>query len=143
MARVDPAAPGFDGWSMVFPKPADLVVSASYNPLHLPLRAGVLHLRAEAWALNDDDAHDISDKLSVFLAMFHSAEASVGSLGNDPDIKAFFDSLQIRLQDNRVVLLAAIPTEVIRKLAESPSEIPALSTPPPPVPEPAKKAKKH
>src|SRR5215469_545443 len=143
MARVDPAAPGFEGWSAVFPKPADLVVSASYNPLHLPLRAGVLHLRAEAWALNDEDAHDISEKLSVFLGMFHSAEASVGSSGNDPDMKAFFDSLQVRLQDNRVVLLAAIPTEVIRKLAESPSEMPALSTIPAPAPEPPKKAKKH
>lgn len=143
MARIDPAAPGFEGWSAVFPKPADLVVSASYNPLHLPLRAGVLHLRAEAWALNDEDAHDISDKLNVFLTMFHSAEASVGSTGNDPDVKAFFDSLQVQLKDNRVVLLAAIPTEVIRKLAESPSEFPALSTPPPPAPEPAKKAKKH
>ena len=143
MARVDPAAPGFEGWSTVFPKPADLVVSASYNPLHLPLRSGILHLRAEAWALNDEDAHDIGDKLNVFLSMFHSAEVSVGSTGNDPDVKAFFDSLQVRLQDNRVVLLAAIPTEVIRKLAESPSEIPALTTAPPPAPEPAKKVKKH
>lgn len=128
---------------MVFAKPADLVVSASYNPLHLPLRAGVLHLRAEAWALNDEDAHDISDKLNVFLSLFHSAETSVGSTGNDPDVKAFFDSLQVRRQDNRVVLLAAIPTEVIRKLAESPSEMPALSTIPAPAPEPPKKAKKH
>jgi hypothetical protein len=143
MARIDPAAPGFEGWSAVFPKPADLVVSASYNPLHLPLRARVLHLRAEAWALNDEDAHDISDKLNVFLTMFHSAEASVGSTGNDPDLKDFFDSLQVRLQDNRVVLLAAIPTEVIRKLAESPGQIPAVTTSTPPAPEPPRKAKKH
>ena len=143
MARVDPAAPGFEGWSAVFPKPADLVVSASYNPLHLPLRAGILHLRAEAWALNDEDARDISDKLNVFLSLFHSAEASVGSTGNDPDVKSFFDSLQILLKDNRVVLVAAIPTEVIRKLAESPSEIPALSTTQPPAPEPPKKPKKR
>lgn len=130
MARVDPAAPGFEGWSSVFPKPADLVVSASYNPLHLPLRAGVLHMRAEAWALNDEDARDISDKLNVFLAMFHSAEASVGSPGTDADVKAFFDSLQVRQQSNRAVLLAAVPTEVIRKLADSPVQIPALGTAP-------------
>jgi hypothetical protein len=146
MARVDPAAPGFEGWSSVFPKPADLVVSASYNPLHLPLRAGVLHLRAEAWALNEEDARDISDKLNVFLSLFHSAEASVGTTGNDPDVKSFFDSLQIQLKDNRVVLLAAIPTEVIRKLAESPSEIPTLTTSPTPAApaqQPVKKAKKH
>jgi hypothetical protein len=126
MARVDPAAPGFEGWSSVFPKPADLVVSASYNPLHLPLRSGVLHMRAEAWALNDEDAREISDKVNVFLAMFHSAEASVGSPGSDADVKAFFDSLQVRQQSNRAVLLAAVPTEVIRKLADSPGQIPAM-----------------
>ena len=130
MARVDPAAPGFEGWSSVFPKPADLVVSASYNPLHLPLRAGVLHMRAEAWALNDEDARDITDKVNVFLAMFHSAEASVGSPGTDADVKAFFDSLQVRQQSNRAVLLAAVPTEVIRKLADSSGQMPGLGAAP-------------
>jgi hypothetical protein len=140
MARVDPDAPGFSGWSTVFPKPADLVVSASYNPLHLPLRAGVLHLRAEAWALNDEDAQTIADKMNVFLAMFHSAEASVGSPGTDADVKAFFDSLQVRQIDTRAVLLAAVPTEVIRKLADTQSRMPALgATPVPDQPQPPKK----
>ena len=58
----------------LFPKPADLVISASYNPLHLPLRVDALHLRAEAWAGSDEDARDIADKANVFLAMFRSAE---------------------------------------------------------------------
>ncbi len=129
MARIDPAAPGFEGWSTAFPKAADLVVSASYNPLHLPLRTGVLHVRAEAWAANEDDARNIADKLNVFLTMFHSAEVSVGSTGNDPDVKSFFDSLQVRQLDNRAVLLAAIPTEVIRKLADSSGQIPFEATP--------------
>ena len=132
MARIDPNAPGFNGWSSIFPRPADLVVSASYNPLHLPLRAGVLHLRAEAWTLNDQDAQTIADKLNAFLSMFHTAEASVGSPGTDADVKAFFDSLQVHQHDNRAVLLAAVPTEVIKKLADSPNTIPALTTPPTP-----------
>src|SRR5271157_5803313 len=76
VARVEPSAPEFEGWSMIFPKPADLVVSASYNPLHLPLRSGILHVRAEAWAGDDEDARNIADKLNAFLAMFHSAETS-------------------------------------------------------------------
>ena len=132
MLRVHPEAPGFEGWSTVFPKPADLVVSASYNLLHLPLRSGVLHLRAEAFALNDEDAQDIAEKMNAFLAMFHSAEASVGSTGTDADIRSFFDSLQVRQHDNRAVLMAAVPTEIIRKLADSPSQIPALGIPPAP-----------
>jgi len=130
VARVDPGAPGFEGWSSIFPKPSDLVISASYNPLHLPLRAGVLHLRAEAWAGSDDDAHAITEKLTVFLSMFHSAEASVGSPGNDPDVKAFFDSLQVRQESSRAVLLATLPTGVFRKLQQE-EPVPEPATGPP------------
>ena len=93
VARIDPAAPAFRGWSTVFSKAADLVVSASYNPLHLPLRTGALHLRAEAWAGSEQDARDITGKMSAFLTMFHSAEMSVGSPGSDADVNALFNSL--------------------------------------------------
>jgi len=106
----------------------------------LPLRSGALHLRAEAWALNDEDAQTIADKVNVFLTMFHSAEASVGSTGSDADVRAFFDSLQVRQIDNRAVLQAALPTEVIRKLADSPSQIESLTAPK--TPEPPKEAPK-
>jgi hypothetical protein len=129
VARVDPSAPAFGGWSSVFPKPADLVISASYNPLHLPLRTGALHLRAEAWAGSNDDAHSIAEKLNIFLAMFHSAETSVGSPGSDADVRALFDSLQVRQEDNRAVVYALVPTGVFRKLLESPSAIPAAVGP--------------
>src|SRR5579863_1439050 len=135
VARVDPSAPAFGGWSSVFPKPADLVISASYNPLHLPLRTGALHLRAEAWAGSNDDAHSIADKLNIFLTMFHSAETSVGSPGSDADVKALFDSLQVRQEDNRAVVYALVPTGVFRKLLEPPT--PAAGTAPA-SPQPAK-----
>jgi len=127
IAHVEPSAPAFGGWSAVFAKPADLVVSASYNPLHLPLRAGVLHLQAEAWAGSPDDARSITDKLNVFLAMFHSAEISVGSPGSDADVKTAFDSLQVRQQDNRAVLNAILPATFFRKLVDSPEQIPGLA----------------
>jgi len=129
VARLDPTSPQFGGWSDFLSKPADLVVSASYNPLHLPLRTGALHMRAEAWAANDEDARNITDKLSVFLAMFHQAEVSVGSPGTDADVKALFDSVQVRQEDSRAVLLATVPTGIFKKLAESPPNIPAPATP--------------
>jgi hypothetical protein len=131
VARVEPQSPGFEGWSPVFPKTADLVISASYNPLHLPLRAGVLHLRAEAWTSSDQDARNISDKAKVFLAMFRSAEVSVGSPASDADVKAVFDSLQVRQEGNRAVLSAILPAGVFRKLGESsePSPDPPVSQP--------------
>jgi len=150
VARVEPSAPAFEGWSSVFAKPANLVISASYNPLHLPLRAGVLHLRAEASADNQDDARQITDKLNAFLAMFHSAEASVGSPGTDADVKAVFDSLQVRQDDSRAVLQATIPTAFFKKIADSPGQLnslapaeePEKSETAPPVAPPKKKNRK-
>jgi hypothetical protein len=119
VARVEPSAPGFESWSSVFPKTADLVISASYNPLHLPLRSGVLHLRAEAEAGSAEDAANIANKVNVFLAMFRSAEVSVGSAGTDADVKAVFESLQVRQEGSRAVLSAVLPSAVFRKLGES------------------------
>ena len=127
VAHVEPTSPAFDGWSTVFAKPADLVVSASYNPLHLPLRAGVLHLRAEASTASRDDAQTVTDKLNGFLAMFHSAEASVGSPGTDADVKTAFDSLQVRQEDTKAVLYATLPTTFFRKLVDSSDSIPGLA----------------
>lgn len=129
VARVVPSAPEFAGWSAIFPKPADLIVSASYNPLHLPLRTGALHLRAEAWASSDEDASVIVDKANVFLSMFRSAEVSVGSPGSDADVKTFFDSLQVREENHRAVLAATLPSSIFHKLGESRTEAP--SQPPP------------
>jgi hypothetical protein len=142
VAHIVPTAPEFDGWSHVFAKPADLVISASYNPLHLPLRTGTLHLRAEAWAASGDDAREIADKLNVFLSMFHSAEASVGSPGTDADVKAAFDSLQVRQEESRVVMYAALPVGFFRKLVDSSDQLPGMA-PAPQTTAPPPAAAKH
>lgn len=136
VVRIEPTAPQFETMSTVFPASSDLVVSASYNPLHLPLRAGALHLQAEAWADNEANASAIADKTNVFLGLFHSAEASVGSPGTDADVKALFDSLAVRREGKRVVLRAIVPTGIFRKVLESPAQLPAAA--PQPVPRPAK-----
>jgi hypothetical protein len=135
VAHVDPASPQFGGgWNQFVPHPADLVVSASYNPLHFslraPLRTDALHLKAEAWAANDADAEAITGKTETFLAMFRSAEVQVGSAGTDADVKAFFDSLGVRQEGNRAVLYATVPTSVLRKLVESPAQMPSADTVP-------------
>lgn len=124
IARVDPAAPDFGGLSALFAKPTELVASGSYlSPLHL--RAGVLHLRAEAYSTSSDDARSIADKVNVFLALFHSAESSIGTKGNDADVKTFFDSIQVRPEHDRAVLDASVSSAFLRKLlAEPPSELP-------------------
>ena len=129
VGRVEPLARESEAWSAIFPKPADLVISASYNPLHLPLRVDALHLRAEAWAGSDEDARDIAEKANVYLSMFRSAEVSVGSPGTDADLKALFDSLQVRQQGDRAVLSAIVPGGVLRKLGESPEQMQHLAMP--------------
>lgn len=109
------AEPAQEGWGMLLPKPATLVISGRY------IRA--LHVRVEAVAANADDARAISDKANVFLALSHSAENSVGTHGTDPDVKAFFDSVQVKQDDDRAILTAAVPPNFLHKaLAEGAPE---------------------
>ncbi|MGA8763557.1 MAG: hypothetical protein WB562_11890 [Candidatus Sulfotelmatobacter sp.] len=101
------AEPSQEGWGMLLPKPATVVLSARY------LRA--LHLRVEAFTAGGDDARAIADKANVFLAVSHSAENAVGTHGTDPDVKAFFDSVQVKQEDDRAILTAIVPPGFLRK----------------------------
>lgn len=129
IGRVDPAATASLGpWSMLFPKPASLVVSA-YYAVYSP----TLHVRAEAISGTEDDAQTLTDKVSVFLNLFHAAENSVATGGADPDVKAFFDSLQVERHGERSVLTAAIPPGFLRKVVgASQLEAPATDAGPSP-----------
>ena len=115
VARIEPASPGASSWSTVFSKPATLVISASaLSPLH-PM-AQAVHLRAEAFTQSPDDARDIIDKVSVFAALTHAAETSVGTRGPDADVKTFFDSLQIKQEGDRALLTASMPYGFLHKM---------------------------
>jgi hypothetical protein len=135
VARIDPASPEAGGWNTVFTRPATLVVSASaLNPLH-PM-AQAIHLRAEAFTPSSDEARAITDKANIFIAMTHAAETSVGTLGTDADVKALFDSLQIKQQGEHVVLTAAMPFGFLRKMLSGsapelaePSDAPSTQAP--------------
>ncbi len=115
VARIDPSAPGTSGWNTVFTKPATLVVSGStLSPLHP--RAGAVHLRAEAFTETPDEARGITDRINVFVALTRSAETSVGAHGTDADVKALFDSLQIKQEGSHAVLTAAMPLGFLHKM---------------------------
>jgi hypothetical protein len=135
IAKVQPAASGasFGGWSLLFQKPARVVVSARY--------LGALHLRAEAFTDNGDDAQLLTDRVSSFLSLFHAAESAVGTSGPDPDVKAFFDSLGVARHGDRAVLTASVPAGFLKKvLSEPPADLAPASPPSaePPAAEPAK-----
>ena len=129
IAHLDPSSPQFGHWSDLLPSSADIVISAGYNPLHLPLHQAPIHLRAEAFTSSADNARSLGERLNTYLAMFHAAETSAGTSGTDPDVKAAFDSLQIKEEDDRTVLTAVIPPGFFKKLFSETPPGPVPSTP--------------
>ena len=123
---------GFGSWSVLFPKPAVLVISARYLPaLHVP----ALHLKAEVFTDSEGDAQSIVDKVTTFLTLFHAAESSIGNHGTDADVKAFFDSLKVERSRDRAILTAAVPQGFIKKaLAEAPTDVAPAAAQTPPTP---------
>ena len=115
IARVEPERGLFaESSGFLFPKPAVLVVSARH------IRA--LHLKAEAFASNPEEAKAMADRASTFLSIFHAAESSLTNEGTDADVKAFFESLKVEQVKDRAVLTAILPSGFIRKaLTEAPS----------------------
>ncbi len=132
VAHIEPSLPEFNGWSNLLPRSTDLVLSASYNPLHLPGHPGAVHFRADAFALSAEDAHAIAEKLNVFLSLTHSAETSIGAEGTDADVKALFESIKIKEDGDRAILTASVPVGFLHKaLSGSPPELVAPPTPTP------------
>jgi hypothetical protein len=133
VARIEPSTSAATGvWSTLFGAPATVVASGSFlSPLHL--RPDSVHLRAEAFTSSPDAARALVDKVSVFVALSHAAEASVGTQGPDADVKAFFDSVQVKQDGDRAILNATVSPGFLRKaLAEaSPDAAPAGSAPAP------------
>ena len=143
VARIEPSASPAGSWSALFTSPTTLVVSGSYlSPLHLNLRANAIHLHAEAFTRDAEEARAMVDKVKVFVALTNAAETSVGMHGTDPDVKAFFDSIQLKQEGDRAVLNAALPFGFMRKmLAGSAPELTEPATPQtPPARAPAKKS---
>ncbi len=111
-----PIAPG-----LLLHRPAVVVASARL------LRA--VHLRAEAITANPDEARGVTEKLTAFLALFRFSEAETPSGGPDPDVKTFFQSLQVSQEKDRAVLTATMPLGFLRKVFRDPSTQSELSEP--------------
>jgi hypothetical protein len=124
IAHVEPSANplAFANWSLLFQKPAVVVVSARY------LRD--LHLRVEAFTNTQDDAETLTARIGTFINLFHAAENAVGVQGPDPDVKAFFDSLSVSTHGDRAVLTAAVPPGFLRKALAEPTQELAPAAPP-------------
>jgi len=107
--------PGDLDVSLLFNKPAVVVSSVRY--------LGSVHFKAEAFTDSDEEAKQVSERLSSFLTIFRTAEVTVGTPGPDIDLKQFFESLKVDQHGDRAELTAIVPTNLIRKMvAESPSQ---------------------
>jgi hypothetical protein len=105
--------------SFLFTKPAVVVASA---------RAFQgLHVRSEAFTASEDDAKQTAERINTFLTVFRSAQSAATEKGPDPDVKQFFDSLDLKQSGQRVLLTANAPISFIRKALMPP---PAESVPP-------------
>ena len=104
-------SPTLGGIQIQMPADVTWVASVRY--------AGSIDLEAQAIARSESDAKQIADTLNLFSGMTRSIQANLRVGGADPDVKKFFDSLQMRQNKNRVVLTAEVPVGFVKKLAES------------------------
>jgi len=108
-------------FAFLFSKPAVVVLSARY--------LGKVHVRAEAFTADQDDARQVAEKVSTFLNLFHTAESTASTQGPDPDVKAFFNGLKVEQHDDRVIVTSVVPPGFIRKAVAEPPEVPEQQIP--------------
>jgi hypothetical protein len=102
--------------SLPFSGPANVVASVRY--------LGAVHFRAEAFTHDDQAAEQLTSQAKTFLGLFQSAEISAAGQTPDPDVKKALESLKVEQKEDRAVLTATLPTELLRKIvAHAPNEI--------------------
>jgi hypothetical protein len=113
------------------------VVSLRYN--------GALLFRADVLAQSEADARKILDSANAFLVLYRSISSSLGARGNDPDVKAALNSIQVEQKGDTAIFTAAISQKFLKKIlsseAQPPSEVVAPT--PSPVPPAAGQNRKH
>ncbi len=134
IAKVDPNRDakldgGNDMWFKNMPvNPATLLQSPAVVVASARLIRAV-HLRAEAFTANPDEARMLTEKLGGVLTLFRFSEAETPSGGPDADVKAFFQSLRVSQDKDRAVVTATMPVAFLQKVFHEPSAMnqPGLS----------------
>jgi hypothetical protein len=99
---------------------------------------GSIRFRVEAVTANEAEAKQLSDNVGMLLSLFRGAGSSVQGEGPDPDVKAFFDSIEVRQEEQSLVVTATLPAGAIQKVLAQPPARPApLPAPVPPTKKPA------
>ncbi|MDP9263735.1 MAG: hypothetical protein M3O85_05365, partial [Acidobacteriota bacterium] len=77
---------------------------------------GSIRFRVEAITASEPEAKQLGENLGMLLALFRGAGTSVRGEGPDPDVKAFFDSIDLRQEQQSVVVTATLPERAIQKV---------------------------
>lgn len=99
----------------MIPTGSTVVASARY--------LGSIHARADVYTPSEDDAKKLAQKAATFLTLFRSVEVNSQSGGNDPDVKAAFDSLKATQEGSRATVTATIPVGFFKKLLSEPPDV--------------------
>lgn len=122
-----PQLPG--GLNFSFLENTVAVASLRYN--------GALLFRADVLAQDEAGARKVMDSANGFLLMYRSVSRSLGTKGNDPDVKAALDSIQVEQKGNAAIFTATFSERFLKKvLSEAQPEASAgapSGSPAPPV----------
>lgn len=128
--RVPLTLPG--GYDLFFPSDTVIVGSVRYTTQ--------IQVKAQAFTAGPEQAKQIVDEANAFLGIFHGLESSLNPSGADPDVKAFFQSLQVEQNKDRAVLTASMSPAFLKKLfSEAPTQV---TGPPPATASPEKPARR-
>jgi len=78
---------------------------------------GSIRLKLEIFSTDEGNAKKVTEAASSLLVLGRSASQSLGPAGQDKDVKAVFDSLQVEQNGNRTVVSVVIPQEFVTKMA--------------------------
>jgi len=94
--------------------------------------AGSIEFKLQAITRSEQDARALTDTVGTFLNIFRSASANVG--GSDPDVKKFFDTVQVTQEGAHTVFVAQAPLGFLKKAISGPVQTnpPAQTTLPKP-----------
>jgi hypothetical protein len=107
-----------DGVNLTLPRNTTTIASVRYT--------GNVQMQVEARTGDEKQAAKLHESLSTFLSLFRSVQENMETQGADPDVKRFFDSLDVEQDGNSVVLKADLQPGFIKKMVSGPP----ASTPP-------------
>ena len=93
-----------------------------------------IHARADFYTPSAQAAKQFTEQTANFLALFRGIEENAIHGAGDADVRAVFDSIEIKQKGDRAELTATIPTGFLRKLVnepghDGPQDAPATDTP--------------